>query len=62
MILIVGGAGYIGSEINKELNEAGFQTVVFDSLVSGHKEATKWGEFVQGDLNNLEDISGTSDY
>ncbi|HBP51131.1 MAG: UDP-glucose 4-epimerase [Candidatus Shapirobacteria bacterium GW2011_GWE1_38_10] len=58
MILIVGGAGYIGSEINKELNEAGFQTVVFDSLVSGHKEATKWGEFVQGDLNNLEDIRG----
>jgi UDP-glucose 4-epimerase len=56
MILIVGGAGYIGSEINKELNQAGFQTVVFDSLVSGHKEAVKWGEFVQGDLKNLDDI------
>jgi UDP-glucose 4-epimerase len=58
MILIVGGAGYIGSEINKELTQAGFQTVVFDSLVSGHKEAVKWGEFVEGDLNNLEDIRG----
>ena len=58
MILIVGGAGYIGSEINKELNQAGFQTVVFDSLVSGHKEAVKWGEFVQGDLKNLDDIRG----
>jgi UDP-glucose 4-epimerase len=56
MILIVGGAGYIGSEINKELNQAGFQTVVFDSLVSGHKEAVKWGEFVQGDLNSLDDV------
>lgn len=56
MILIVGGAGYIGSEINKELVKAGFQTVVFDSLVSGHKEAVKWGEFVQGDLSNLDDI------
>lgn len=56
MILIVGGAGYIGSEINKELNKNGYQTVVFDSLVSGHKEAVKWGEFVQGDLGNLEDI------
>lgn len=58
MILIVGGAGYIGSEINKELNKSGYQTVVFDSLVSGHKEAVKWGEFVQGDLANLEDIRG----
>lgn len=58
MILVVGGAGYIGSEINKELNASGYQTVVFDSLVSGHKEAVKWGEFVQGSLNNLEDIRG----
>jgi len=58
MILIVGGAGYIGSEINKELNQAGFQTVVFDGLLSGHKEAVKWGEFVQGDLSNLDDIRG----
>jgi UDP-glucose 4-epimerase len=56
MILIVGGAGYIGSEINKELNQAGFQTVVFDSLVSGHREAVRWGEFIQGDLKNLDDI------
>jgi len=56
MILVVGGAGYIGSEINKELNKNGYQTVVLDNLVSGHKEAVKWGEFVQGDLSNIEDI------
>lgn len=58
MILIVGGAGYIGSEINKELTESGYKTVVFDALLSGHKEAVKWGEFVEGNLNNLEDIRG----
>lgn len=58
MILIVGGAGYIGSEINKELNQAGFQTVVFDGLLSGHKEAVKWGDFVEGNLSNLENIRG----
>lgn len=56
MILVVGGAGYIGSEINKELNKSGYQTVVFDALVSGHKEAVKWGEFVEGKLENLDDI------
>jgi len=56
MILIVGGAGYIGSHINKELNKQGYKTVVFDSLVKGHKEAVKWGDFFQGDLENIEDI------
>ncbi|MDD4937810.1 MAG: UDP-glucose 4-epimerase GalE [Candidatus Shapirobacteria bacterium] len=56
MILIVGGAGYIGSHINKELNKQGYKTVVFDSLVKGHKEAVKWGEFFEGDLGNIENI------
>ncbi len=56
MILIVGGAGYIGSHINKELNKQGFKTVVFDNLSSGKKELVKWGEFFQGDLGNIEDI------
>ncbi len=58
MILIVGGAGYIGSHINKELVKQGYKTVVFDSLVKGHKEAVKWGEFYQGDLENLDDVRG----
>jgi UDP-glucose 4-epimerase len=58
MILIVGGAGYIGSHINKELNKQGCKTVVFDSLIKGHKEAVKWGDFFQGDLGNIEDIRG----
>jgi len=56
MILIVGGAGYIGSHINKELAKQGYKTVIFDSLVKGHKEAVKWGEFFEGDLNNIESI------
>ncbi|MDD4785423.1 MAG: UDP-glucose 4-epimerase GalE [Candidatus Shapirobacteria bacterium] len=56
MILIVGGAGYIGSHINKELTKQGFKTVVFDNLSSGKKELVKWGEFFQGDLGNIEEI------
>ena len=51
-ILVCGGAGYIGSHINKMLNQEGYETVVFDNLVYGHKEAVKWGELVVGDLNN----------
>lgn len=55
-ILVCGGAGYIGSHINKLLSENGYETVVFDSLVYGHREAVKWGTFIQGDLKNLDDI------
>ena len=55
-ILVCGGAGYIGSHINKQLHREGYETVVFDNLVYGHREAVKWGTFVQGDLSNVEDI------
>ncbi len=49
-ILVCGGAGYIGSHINKMLNQQGYETIVFDNLVYGHKEAVKWGELIIGDL------------
>ena len=55
-ILVCGGAGYIGSHINKQLNLEGYDTIVFDNLVYGHREAVKWGEFVQGDLSNISEI------
>lgn len=55
-ILVCGGAGYIGSHINKKLYEEGYETVVFDSLIYGHREAVKWGEFIQGDLADVADI------
>lgn len=35
-VLLCGGAGYIGSHVNKLLNREGYETVVFDNLVYGH--------------------------
>ncbi|MBR3458420.1 MAG: UDP-glucose 4-epimerase GalE [Selenomonadaceae bacterium] len=58
-VLVCGGAGYIGSHVNKELHRRGYETVVYDSLIRGHRDAVKWGDFVQGDLadvNALEDV------
>lgn len=52
--LIVGGAGYVGSHVNKYLAGRGHKTVVFDNLVYGHREFVKWGDFVEGDLADLE--------
>ncbi|WP_022662237.1 UDP-glucose 4-epimerase GalE [Paucidesulfovibrio longus] len=49
-VLITGGAGYIGSHVNKLLASRGVETVVFDSLVTGHADFLQWGEFIAGDL------------
>src|SRR6185436_2865337 len=49
-ILIVGGAGYIGSQTAKAVARAGSTPVVFDNLVFGHRWAVKWGPLVEGDL------------
>lgn len=49
-ILVVGGAGYIGSHTTKELNRRGFKTIVIDNLIYGHREFVKWGELLIGDL------------
>ncbi|MCY1274592.1 UDP-glucose 4-epimerase [compost metagenome] len=51
-ILVVGGAGYIGSHMVLRLTEAEHQVVVFDNLSSGHANAVLAGELVVGDLAN----------
>ena len=56
MILITGGAGYIGSHVNKLLNHKGFKTVIFDNLSRGNIKSVKWGEFVLGDLSDVNQI------
>jgi UDP-arabinose 4-epimerase len=49
-ILIVGGAGYIGSHTAKRVAAAGHEPIVLDNLVYGHRWAVKWGPFIEGDL------------
>ena len=50
MILVTGGAGYIGSHTLLSLVEAGHEPVTLDNLYYGHREAVLEGHFVQGDL------------
>lgn len=49
-VLVTGGAGYIGSHACKALKAAGYLPVTYDSLVTGWREAVKFGPFEQGDL------------
>lgn len=62
MILITGGAGYIGSHTVINFLDNGKDIVIFDNLENGHIETVqtlqKLGnvKFEQGDLRNIEDI------
>ncbi len=54
MILVVGGAGYIGSHFVKELVKTE-RVIVFDNLSTGHRQAVDHrAVFVYGDLNDVE--------
>ena len=63
MILVTGGAGYIGSQCTLALLENGYDVAVFDNLSTGHlttiENLQKYGnlKFFKGDLTNTQDIS-----
>lgn len=52
VVIVTGGAGYIGSHACKALHAAGFVPVTYDSLEHGHQEAVKWGPLEVGELEN----------
>ncbi|HYM26428.1 MAG TPA: UDP-glucose 4-epimerase GalE [Vicinamibacterales bacterium] len=58
-VLVTGGAGYIGSHAAKALTRAGYRVVVYDSLVAGHRQAAKFGDFVEGDIADTATLRDT---
>ena len=56
-VLIVGGAGYIGSHTVKHFLQHGYECVVVDNLVCGHREAVpQEAIFELADLQNVESL------
>ena len=51
-ILVVGGAGYIGSHMVKQLRRAGFAVAVADDLSSGHRKAVGDAALHVGDIGD----------
>ena len=51
-ILVVGGAGYIGSHMCKYLANNGYNPIAFDNLVYGHRQAVKFGPFIEGSIGD----------
>src|SRR5439155_7923211 len=57
LILVTGGAGYIGSHTVKALKKAGFQPVIFDNFSTGHRSFVKDTPLFEGDLCNPDDLA-----
>ena len=53
-VLVVGGAGYIGSHMVKDLLDAGYDVITLDNLSTGHRDLLPGGAFVEGDLGDKE--------
>lgn len=56
MILITGGAGYVGSHSAKALRLDGYRVVIFDNLSAGHREATLGAPLIEGDVRDVEAV------
>jgi UDP-glucose-4-epimerase GalE len=52
VVLVTGGAGYIGSHVCKALAESGLKPVCYDTLEKGHAWAVRWGPLECGDIGN----------
>ncbi len=51
-IIVVGGAGYIGSHVCKTISDNGGNPITFDNFSAGHKHAVQWGPYVDVDLRD----------
>ena len=57
MILVTGGAGYIGSHTVKAILKAGYEVVVIDDLSSGHQEFVLTPHFVRADIRDRQALT-----
>lgn len=59
MVLLTGGAGYIGSHTARLLLQNGFKVVIYDNLSTGFQEAVKDLPIVYGDIGDMKKINHT---
>jgi UDP-glucose-4-epimerase GalE len=53
VVLVTGGAGYIGSHAVKALRRAGYNAVIYDDLSAGHRDAALGAPLIQGDIGDV---------
>lgn len=57
VVLVIGGAGYIGSHTARALKSAGHEVIVFDNLSTGHEFLAQGFELVKGDLLDADALA-----
>lgn len=60
-VLVVGGAGYVGSHACKALRQAGYKPVVYDNLSTGYENNVRWGPLVVGNMSDQDVLCGAID-
>src|SRR6204780_2369534 len=50
IVLVIGGAGYIGSHTARALKRAGHEVVIFDNLSTGYEALAEGFELIRGDV------------
>jgi UDP-glucose 4-epimerase len=56
-VLVVGGAGYIGSHAAHVLRRRGYDVIIYDNLCTGHKELAEGFEFIVGDIADSKKLA-----
>jgi len=51
-VLVVGGAGYIGSHAAHVLLRRGYEVIIYDNLSTGHRELAEGFELIVGDISD----------
>jgi UDP-glucose-4-epimerase GalE len=58
VVLVIGGAGYIGSHAARALKRAGHDVIIFDNLSTGFEPLAAGFEFVKGDVLDRSALDG----
>jgi len=56
-VLVIGGAGYIGSHTVRLLTQEGYDVWVYDNLSAGHRAAVPEGRLIEGELADHDRLS-----
>jgi UDP-glucose-4-epimerase GalE len=56
VVLVTGGAGYVGSHAAKALRQAGHEVVIYDNLSAGHRAAALGTTLIEGDTSDVDAV------
>jgi UDP-glucose-4-epimerase GalE len=59
VVLVTGGAGYVGAHACKALARAGYLPVAYDNLSMGHENFVRWGPLAKGDIRDYVTLCET---